>query len=179
MRFVPTPIAGAFLIELEPIEDERGFFARTFCRKEFLAHGLNPGLAQCSVSFNRRKGTVRGMHYQAKPHQEAKLVRCINGGIFDVMIDLRPESPNYRSWFGIELTATQRLSLYIPEGVAHGFQTITNDAEVFYQISADYHPESAYGIRWDDPAFQVAWPLAVQVISERDRSYSLWTESND
>lgn len=171
MHFVPTPLAGAYLIEPEPVRDERGFFARTWCRDEFAAHSLNPGLVQCSISYNGKKGTLRGMHYQKKPHEEAKLVRCTQGAIHDVLIDLRPESPSYLGWFGAELSAANRKSLYIPEGFAHGFLTLTDDAEVLYQISEFFHPECASGIRWNDPAFAIQWPDAVKVISERDANY--------
>lgn len=174
MRFSATPIAGAFLIELELIEDERGFFARTFCREEFIAHGLNPELVQCNISFNKRRGTLRGLHFQSKPHEEAKLVRCTQGNIYDVILDLRSESPSYLSWFGTELSSTQKNALYIPEGIAHGFQTLTEETEVFYQMSESYHPESARGLRWNDPAFKIRWPLTDPVMSERDKSYALW-----
>lgn len=160
MRFVPTPIPGAFVIELEPIVDERGFFARSWCATEFAAHGLNPRLVQCSVSFNKRRGTLRGMHYQVKPHEEAKLVRCTMGAIYDVLVDLRPASAGYRKWFAVELSVANRRMVYCPEGVAHGFQTLTDDAEVFYQMSELHHPESARGLRWDDPAFGIEWPFA-------------------
>lgn len=174
MRFVATPIAGAFLVETEPAVDDRGFFARTFCRDEFMAHGLEPDLAQCSISFNKRRGTLRGLHYQTKPYEEAKLVRCTQGGVFDVMLDLRLDSPSYLAWFGVELNAMNRHALYIPEGVAHGFQTLTDDTEVFYQMSKSYHPESARGVRWNDPAFNIRWPHSEPTISVRDQSYPSW-----
>jgi dTDP-4-dehydrorhamnose 3,5-epimerase len=171
VRFTETKVAGAFLIEPEPIEDERGFFARTFCREEFEAHGLNPVVAQCNLSFNHRRGTLRGLHYQAAPHQEAKLVRCTRGAIWDVALDLRPGSPTYRAWFGAELSDGNRASLYIPEGCAHGFLSLTDAAEVAYQMSAPYAPGAARGVRWDDPAFGIEWPGEVLVINQRDASY--------
>ena len=168
---------GAFLIDLEPHQDERGFFARSYCREEFASRGLNPSVAQCSVSFNRKKGTLRGMHYQSDPHEEAKLVRCTNGAIFDVIIDLRRDSPTFKRHFAAELTASNRRLLYVPEGFAHGFQTLADDTEVFYQISVPYHAASGRGVRWDDPAFRIPWPdVEARVISEKDRSYSLFDE---
>jgi dTDP-4-dehydrorhamnose 3,5-epimerase len=171
MRFTETKVAGAFLIEPEPIADERGFFARTFCRDEFAANGLNPELAQANVSFNHHRGTLRGMHYQASPYEEAKLVRCTRGAIFDVALDLRPGSPTYLAWFGIELTDANHNMLYVPEGCAHGFLTLTDATEVAYQMSAPYAPAAARGVRWDDPAFGIEWPGEIVVINERDRSY--------
>lgn len=166
-----TPVAGAYVIELVRIEDDRGFFARSWCHREFEALGLNPQLTQCNISFNRRRGTLRGMHYQQAPHAEAKLVRCTAGAIFDVVVDLRPESATYRRWFGVELNAENRRGLYVPEGCAHGFQTLSDDAEVFYQMTADYHPESAVGCRWDDPQLQITWPLPVTEMSPRDQAW--------
>jgi dTDP-4-dehydrorhamnose 3,5-epimerase len=171
MRFTETKVAGAYLIEPEPIADERGFFARTFCREEFAANGLNPDLVQANVSWNHRKGTLRGMHYQDAPHQEAKLVRCTRGAIFDVALDLRPDSPTYLAWFGAELSDGNRHLLYVPEGCAHGFLTLTDATEVAYQMSAPYAAAAARGVRWDDPAFGIRWPGEVVVINERDRSY--------
>jgi len=173
VRFEPTRIPGVFLIEPEPVEDARGLFARTWCAEEFRRHELNPALAQCSTSFNRRRGTLRGMHYQAEPWAEAKLVRCTGGAIHDVALDLRPASPAYRQWVGVDLSAANRRALYIPEGVAHGFQTLADDSEVFYQISVAYHPEAARGVRWDDPAFGIRWPLAAPLLNERDAGYPL------
>ncbi len=151
MRFQSTTLPGVFILELELRADERGFFARTWCQAEFEAHGLNPRLAQCSVSFNRKKGTLRGMHFQAAPHEECKVVRCTRGAIYDVVIDLRPDSPTRHQWMAAELTAENRRAFYIPEGFAHGFQTLVDDTEVFYQISEFYHPELARGVRWNDP----------------------------
>lgn len=172
MKFTRTPLPGVFLIEPEPMEDERGFFARTFCAQEFARHGLNPHLSQCSVSYNCRAGTLRGMHWQAEPHAEAKLIRCTQGAIYDVALDLRPYSPTFKRWFAAELSAVNRHMLYIPEGCAHGFQTLTDDCEVCYQISAPYVPEAAQGVRWDDAAFGIEWPLTTQrVISARDSGY--------
>lgn len=169
--FLDTIVKGVCQIDLDRKVDERGFFARTWCRHEFENHGLNPKLVQCSLSFNTRKGTLRGMHYQDEPHAEAKLIRCTRGAIYDVVIDLRPESQSYKKWLAAELTSDKRNMLYIPEGCAHGFLTLTDDTEVFYQMSKSYSPDSARGVRWNDPAFQIVWPHAVEVISERDRTY--------
>jgi dTDP-4-dehydrorhamnose 3,5-epimerase len=171
MIFHKTKISGAFEIHLEPKRDERGFFARTWCQKEFESNGLNPRLVQCSVSFNARKGTLRGMHFQAVPCAEAKLVRCTKGSIYDVVLDLRVQSPTFKQWIGVILTAQNRKMLYVPEGCAHGFLTLEDESEVFYQISEFYNAESARGVRWNDPAFQIAWPEQVEVISDRDRMY--------
>lgn len=175
MRFTALAVAGSFLVEPEPVEDARGFFARTFCRDEFTSHGLNAELAQCSVSFNRRAGTLRGMHYQKPPHAEAKLVRCTAGAIHDVVLDLRTGSPSFLKWAAAELSADNRSALYIPEGCAHGFLTLTDASEVYYQISTGYHPESAAGVRWDDPAFAIVWPHGDVIMSERDRQFELWS----
>ncbi|HUY13370.1 MAG TPA: dTDP-4-dehydrorhamnose 3,5-epimerase [Terriglobia bacterium] len=173
MVLIETKLQGAYIIELEKIEDERGFFARTFCQREFEAHGLNHRVAQCSTSFNKKKGTLRGMHYQVAPHQETKLVRCTAGAIYDVAVDLRPDSPAFKQWVAVELTEDNRKALYIPAGCAHGFQALVDNTEVHYQISEFYHPEAATGIRWDDPAFGVQWPLREgTILSERDRSYA-------
>ena len=172
MIFTETKLHGAFILELEKLEDERGFFARTFCQEEFKRHGLNPQIAQCNVSYNRRKGTLRGLHYQIVPFTEAKLLTCIAGSIYDVIVDLRPDSPTYREWFAVELTARHpRSMVYIPENFAHGFQTLEDDTEVFYQMSESYHPDSARGLRWNDPAFNIHWPQDQHVISEKDRSF--------
>ena len=171
MRFTETKVAGAFLIEPEPIADERGFFARTWCREEFADHGLTPELAQANISFNHRKGTLRGLHYQEPPHAEAKLVRSVRGAIWDLALDLRPDSPTYLAWFGAELTAGNRAMLYVPEDCAHGFLTLTDDTEVAYQMSAPYAPQAARGVRFDDPAFGIEWPGEVVMINERDRAY--------
>jgi dTDP-4-dehydrorhamnose 3,5-epimerase len=172
MRFLPTKLAGAYLIEPEPWEDARGLFARTYCRDEFAAHGLNTAWVQCNVSFNRLAGTLRGMHWQAEPHAEVKLVRCTRGAAFDVIADVRPDSPTYRQWVGVELIADNRRAVYVPAGFAHGFQTLTDDTELFYQMSEFYHPELASGVRWDDPSLGIEWPPAEQrVIAERDLSF--------
>jgi dTDP-4-dehydrorhamnose 3,5-epimerase len=171
MIFTETPIAGAYVVEVERMEDDRGFFARTWCQREFERHGLDPRLVQCSVSFNNRKGTLRGMHYQAEPHADAKLVRCTAGAVYDAIVDLRPGSKSFRQWFGIELTADNRRALFIPEGLAHGFLTLADTTEVFYQMSEFYAPECARGVRWDDPAFGIRWPAPIAVISPRDAAY--------
>jgi dTDP-4-dehydrorhamnose 3,5-epimerase len=171
MLFLATSLPGVYEIRIEPHCDERGFFARTWCEQEFAAQGLNPTLVQCNVSFNSRKGTLRGMHYQVAPHAEAKLVRCTRGSIYDAVLDLRPESPTYKQWVGLTLTAEDRNMAYIPEGCAHGFLTLEDDTEVFYQMSEFYDPESARGVRWDDPAFGIIWPAQVEVISQRDANY--------
>jgi len=171
--FIETKLKGAFIIEPERLEDERGFFARTWCQREFAAHGLNPRLVQCNISFNKKKGTLRGMHYQVAPYEEAKLVRCTMGAIYDVIIDLRPDSPTFRQWITVELTAKNRRMLYIPEGFAHGFQTLVDSTEVFYQMSEFYHPECARGIRWDDPVFGIEWPPERErLISLKDQNYT-------
>lgn len=171
MRFLETPLRGAYVIEIERREDERGYFARAWCQHEFEEHGLNPRLVQCNISYNRRAGTLRGMHYQVAPHQEAKLVRCTQGSVFDVIIDLRPASPTFKQHFGITLSAAAHNMLYIPEDFAHGFLTLQDDTEVFYQMSEFYAPDAARGLRWNDPAFAIELPAPVQVISERDAAY--------
>ncbi len=178
MIFTDTQLQGAFVIEPEQVEDERGFFARAWCQREFEARGLNPRLVQCSISSNKKKGTLRGMHYQVKPHQEAKLVRCTMGAIYDVIIDIRPDSPTFKRWLALELTAGNRRMLYVPEGFAHGFQTLEDNTEVFYQMSEFYAPECARGVRWNDPAFAIRWPAGGQIISERDQKYPDFTPSN-
>jgi dTDP-4-dehydrorhamnose 3,5-epimerase len=171
MKFVPTALAGVYVVEMEPLADERGFFARSWCKREFAGHGLSADLVQCNVSYNRAKGTLRGMHYQAAPHEEVKLVRCTQGAIYDVLVDLRPDSSTYRSWIAVELTAANRRMLYVPAGLAHGFQTLQDDSEVFYQMSAFYDASAARGVRWNDPAFGIEWPSGEPVISARDASY--------
>ena len=171
MTFRETKLREVCEIHLEPKPDERGFFARSWCQKEFEAQGLNPRLVQCSVSFNSRKGTLRGMHYQELPLAEAKVVRCTSGAVYDVVVDLRPDSPTYKEWIAVVLTARERNMVYVPEGCAHGFLTLEDGAEVFYQMSEFYRPEAARGVRWNDPAFQIIWPDEVAVISERDRTY--------
>jgi dTDP-4-dehydrorhamnose 3,5-epimerase len=171
MIFHETKLPGAFKIQLDPRPDERGFFARSWCQKEFEENRLNSRLVQCSVSFTSRKGTLRGMHYQESPHAEAKVVRCTKGAIYDVVVDLRKESWTYKAWIAVILTAENRNMIYVPERCAHGFLTLDDETEVFYQMSEYYRPESARGVRWNDPAFQIAWPNKVEVISERDRNY--------
>jgi dTDP-4-dehydrorhamnose 3,5-epimerase len=172
MIFTETKLPGAYIIELERLADERGFFARAWCQREFEAHRLNTQLVQCNVSFNGKKGTLRGMHYQAKPYEEVKLVRCTAGAIYDVIIDLRPDSPTFTQHTAVELTAQNYKMLYIPEGFAHGFLTLEDNTEIFYQMSMVYVPAAARGVRWNDPTFGIEWPRAVQVISERDRDYA-------
>ena len=176
MKFIETKLKGAYVIEIEPIVDHRGFFARSWCEQEFRDRGLNPSLVQCNISFNTKKGTLRGMHYQTKPYEEAKLVRCTQGAIYDVIIDIRPESATFKKWFAVELSGNNHKMLYIPEGFAHGFQTLKDNTEVFYQMSEFYHPSGVRGIRWDDPEFQIKWRLENKIISERDLSYSFWQD---
>ena len=179
MIFTEMQLKGAFLIELQRLEDERGFFARSWCKREFDQHGLRSEFVQCNISFNRRRGTLRGMHYQIAPYEEIKLVRCTKGAIYDVIIDLRPDSQTFREWFSIELTEDNRKMLYIPEGFAHGFLTLRDNTEIFYQMSEFYMPGHAKDVRWNDPAFNIYWPIDVKVISEKDekipdfRSFSL------
>jgi dTDP-4-dehydrorhamnose 3,5-epimerase len=171
VKFTPTTLPGVYVVDLELIEDERGFFARSWCREQFAALGLDSNLEQCNISFNRHQGTLRGMHYQAEPYGEAKLVRCTRGAIHDVAVDLRPDSPAYLGHVGVELSADNRRALFIPAGLAHGFQTLTPDSEVFYQMSCAYVPGAGRGVRWDDPAFGIAWPEDERTISERDRTW--------
>lgn len=173
MRFEATPLPGVTLIHLTPHGDERGFFSRTWCRDEYAAAGLCPDLAQSSLSYNRQKGTLRGLHYQRQPLGEAKTIRCLRGRAFDVAVDLRPDSPAYGRWFSVELSAANRLAIHLPPGVAHGFQTLEDDTELFYEISVPFHAESSTGIRWDDPTLAIPWPLADPVMSERDRCLPL------
>ena len=169
MKFIETKLKGAFLIDIEPIEDERGFFARTWCRKEFEINGICTDWVQCNISYNKRKGTLRGMHYQIAPFAEAKLVHCALGAIYDVIIDLRPNSKTYCQWISVELSAKNRKIIYIPQGFAHGFQTLADDTEVFYQMSAVYAPEHARAVRWNDPRFNIHWPEADRTISDKDQ----------
>ena len=174
MRFVATPLAGAFVLEPQRLEDERGFFARTFSTEEFARAGLNARVDQCSTSFNARAGTLRGLHYQAAPHGEEKLVRCTRGALYDVALDLRGESPTYLRWFGLSLSAESGAALSIPEGCAHGFQTLEDSTEILYQISSPYVADAARGVRWDDPAFGIDWPaapVAGRTMSLRDAGY--------
>lgn len=171
MIFTESKLIGSYIIDIERHEDSRGFFARTFCQNEFTVPGLNTGIVQCNISFNSKKGTLRGMHYQTAPYAEARLVRCTQGAIFDVIVDLRSASPTRFDWIGVELSAGNHKMVYVPEGFAHGFQTLEDNSEVFYQMSAPYRPESAAGVRWNDPKFAIDWPLPVSVISERDSAY--------
>ncbi len=171
MHFLGTRLPGVFIIEPELKEDERGFFARVFCVEEFVAQGLETNLVQCSISFNKQQGTLRGMHYQAAPHEEVRLVRCTMGAVYDVVLDLRPDSPTFKHWIAAELTGENRRMVYIPKGFAHGFLTLENSCEVFYQMSEFYHNENVRGVRWNDPVFGIQWPAPVQLISERDRSF--------
>jgi dTDP-4-dehydrorhamnose 3,5-epimerase len=172
MIFTELKLKGAFIIEIESREDERGFFARSWCEDEFKKHGLNPRLVQCNISFNKKRGTLRGMHYQVAPFAEAKVVRCTMGSIYDVIIDLRPDSPTFKQWVSVELTAENRRALYVPEDFAHGFQALSDNTEVFYQMSEFYHPECARGIRWNDPAFGIEWFSVPCIISRQDNEYA-------
>ena len=171
MRFVATPLADGYIVELDRLEDERGFFARSFCSAEFAAHELAASFPQCNVSYNARRGTLRGMHYQREPYAEAKVVRCTRGAIYDVIVDIRPGSPTFRRWFAVDLTADNRRMLYVPQGHAHGFQTLRDDSEVFYMMSETYHPEAAAGIRWNDAMLNVSWPLQNPIVSPKDMAY--------
>jgi dTDP-4-dehydrorhamnose 3,5-epimerase len=175
MIFTETNLSGVYMIDLEPISDERGFFARTWCAREFALHGLNSNLVQCNLSFNARRGTLRGMHYQVPPHEEVKLVSCISGSIYDVIIDLRKDSPTFCQWQAVELSAQSRQMIYIPEGFAHGFQTLQDDTSVFYQMSECYHPECARGFRWDDQMFGINWPIGDKIVSDKDQKW-MWLE---
>jgi dTDP-4-dehydrorhamnose 3,5-epimerase len=172
VKLTGVALQGAYIVDIEPIEDERGFFARSWCREEFGAHGLRCNVVQSNISFNRRKGTLRGMHYQVEPNEEAKLVRCTRGSVYDVIMDLRARSRTFKQWVAVELTAANHRMLYVPEGLAHGFQTLEDDTEMLYLMSAFYHPECARGVRWDDPAFGIAWPQSGgRIISDKDKAY--------
>jgi dTDP-4-dehydrorhamnose 3,5-epimerase len=171
MRFTPAELPGVYLIEPERLEDERGFFARTWCQQEFAAHQLDAQLTQCNISFNVHRGTLRGLHYQVAPHAEAKVIRCTMGAVYDVAVDLRPDSPTFKHWLAVELTAQNRTMIYLPHGIAHGLQTLADNSEVFYQMSEVYHPECARGVRWNDAAFGIRWPLEPIVISLKDQQY--------
>lgn len=176
MIFTETKLKGAFIIELELKSDYRGFFAREWCADEFMQHGLTNTLCQCNLSHNIYKNTLRGMHYQIEPYQEDKMVRCIRGAIYDVIIDLRKESPTYKQWVGVELTAENRRMIYIPKGFAHGFVTLIDDTELFYHHSEFHAPDCERGVRYNDPAFNIVWPTAIEIISERDKKYQDWQE---
>jgi dTDP-4-dehydrorhamnose 3,5-epimerase len=171
MIFRETKLAGAYVIELDPRIDERGFFARIFCEREFAEHGLPTRFPQCNLSRNKRKGTLRGMHYQAAPHAETKLVRCVAGGIYDVIVDLRSSSPTHLEWIGVDLTGDSGRALFIPEGLAHGFVTLEDDTDVFYHMGDFFHPEAARGVRYNDPRFAIQWPVLPTVIAQRDATY--------
>ena len=173
MLFTATRLKDAFIIDLEQRQDHRGFFARTFCAQEFEAHGLKPTVAQCNLSFNYKKGTLRGMHYQVAPASETKMIRCTQGAIYDVIIDMRPESPTYLMHTGVELTAQNHRALYVPEMFAHGYQALTDEAEVVYQVGEFYTPGYERGLRYDDPTFGIEWPLPVSEISEKDAAWPL------
>ena len=177
MIFHETGLSGAYLAELERRADERGFFARSWCQREFAERGLNADLAQCNISFNKERGTLRGLHFQMAPHEEAKLVRCTQGAIFDVIIDLRQSSPSFTKHYSIQLDSDNRLALFVPKGFAHGFQTLSDSTEVFYQMSDVYVPGVGGGIRWDDPTFGIRWPLPNPLMNERDRTWPDWKPS--
>lgn len=172
MIFLETPLRGAYVIEPEKHEDDRGFFARSWCREEFTSKGLDTKLVQCNVSFNKKQGTLRGLHYQLPPQAETKLVRCTRGALYDVIVDLRADSPTFLKWFGVELTGRNYRMLYIPQRFAHGFQTLEDGTEIFYQMSEFYAPEAARGLRWNDPRLRIAWPEADRIISTRDKEYA-------
>ena len=176
MKFTETNLPGVYVVELERHEDERGWFARAWCREEFATHDLSADLAQCNLSHNSQRGTVRGLHLQTAPHAEAKLVRCVAGSAHDVALDLRSDSPTFKQSFSAELSATNGVALFIPEGIAHGFQTLMDDTTLFYQMSAPYEPKSARGVRWDDAAFQIKWPIAEAIVCERDAAFPDFTE---
>ncbi len=173
MEFHATPIPGAFIVESSPNPDERGFFMRTFSRDEFVEHSLQAGVMQCSISYNRRRGTVRGMHYQVPPSAETKLLRCVRGAIHSVLVDVRPDSPTYLNHASFVISAENRLALYVPQMVANGMQTLADDSEVLYQVSEFYAPENERGLRFDDPILAISWPLPVALISEKDRSWPM------
>lgn len=176
MIFIETSLPGAYLVELEPVNDERGFFARTWCAKEFAAQKLTSTLVQCNLSSNINRGTLRGLHYQCPPHEEAKLVTCISGALYDVILDIRRHSPTFGKWQAFELSAETHRAVYIPEGFAHGFQTLTDNTKVFYQMTAYFQPEYARGIRWNDPLFAIDWPLKTKIISSKDQTYRWWSD---
>jgi dTDP-4-dehydrorhamnose 3,5-epimerase len=178
MIFTPADLAGAYVIDIDPHEDDRGFFARTWCRREFETHGLDPSLVQCSISFNKRRGTLRGMHFQIPPFEEAKIIRCTMGAIHDVIIDLRVDSRTFRQHLAVTLSAQNHRVLYVPAGFAHGFQTIEDNTEVSYQMSEFYSPDYSRGVRWNDPAFRIQWPVADPIMTDRDRNYPDFTRDS-
>lgn len=173
MQFTPSRIGGAWIVDITPIHDHRGFFAMTWLPDAFRQHGIEPALAQCNVAYNHKRGTLRGMHFQRAPHAQAKLVRATRGALLDVIVDLRPESPTFRQWDAVELSADNRRMFYMPEGVAHGYLTLTDDVEAHYHASSPWVPSAEGGVRWNDPAFNIAWPFAPTVISEKDQSWPL------
>ena len=173
MRLVETPIGGAFVIELDRIEDQRGYFARLWCEEVFADHGLKASMVQSNVGVSTKAGTLRGLHLQVAPHAEIKVVRCPRGAVYDVIVDLRADSPSYLRWFGAELSAGNGRSIYVPEGCAQGYLTLEDDSEIYYHTSDFYHPESATGVRYDDPAFGIEWPRGIEVISEQDRKWPM------
>ncbi len=177
MIFTPTKLQGAYILEVKKIEDERGFFGRSWCKQELEAHGLNANVVQANVSYNKVKGTLRGMHFQKAPHQETKLVRCTRGAICDVIIDLRPDSPTYKQWIGVELTESNYRMLFVPEDFAHGFITLEDNTEVTYQVTQYYTPGAEGGIRWNDPAFNITWPIEPVVVSGKDQAHPDFTEA--
>jgi len=177
MIFHETQLAGAYIIEIEKHSDSRGFFARSFCRKEFERHGLNPNVRQANISYSKSRGTLRGLHYQVQPQAEAKLVRCTAGSIFDVIVDIRPESPSYNQWLGTELKAKDHTMIYVPEGFAHGYLTLMDHTEIMYQVSEFYAPGAEQGIRWDDPYFAIEWPeVETLVVSKKDQEWPMWSD---
>lgn len=179
MIFKTTDINGAFVVDVEKIGDERGFFGRVFCRREFEAHGIDFQIQQANTGFSRARGTLRGLHYQLSPHGEAKLVRCVAGALFDVILDLRPNSSTFRQWTGLELSAENRTMLYVPEGCAHGYLTLADDTEIYYLVSQYYHATAERGVRWNDPAFEIEWPIKKGlVISEKDQNWPAWQKSS-
>ena len=174
MKFLETPIIDAYVIEIEEINDERGFFSRAWDKKIFEEKKLNSNMVQCNISFNKKKGTLRGLHYQEKPFEEAKLVRCTNGSVYEVIVDLRKDSPSYKKWYGVKLSSKEHNMIYVPEGCALGFQTLEDNTELFYQMSEYYKPEFSKGVRWNDESFQISWPLEVTVISKKDQILPLF-----
>lgn len=174
MQYTPSKIPGAWIMDITPIHDARGFFAMTWMPEELRARGMNPSLAQCNLSFNLKRGTLRGMHFQSAPHAQAKIVRCTRGALLDVIVDLRPESPAFRQWDAVTLTADNRRMLYMPEGIAHGYITLADETEAYYHTSSPWVREAESGVRWDDPAFGIEWPMAPVVISDKDRAWPLW-----
>ena len=174
MIFTKTTVNDAYIVELDKREDHRGFFARTWDKNEFEEHNLNSNLVQCNVSFSKKRGTLRGMHYQKKPFEESKLIRCTKGKIFDVIIDLRTHSSTFKKWFGVELTQENYKMLYVPEGFAHGFQSLEDNSEIIYQVSEFYTPNSELGIHWNDPAFNITWPIEEKIITEKDNSWKVF-----